>query len=290
MRSRRARSRSSPTSHGTRCCASSGTSPVSSDTAWPTPATRPASRSVCGRHARTPTPRPASPRLGTASTSRTEPSCGRIRSATSPSTKAFPPRSDRPFGRGPAGSCDPRAWPSGRGDPPRWIPFFREWLEFVRERLEPRPAPRLGRSRGGVMTATEGIVVLLGRVLFAVFFVRSGIAHVRKHEGMTGYARSAGLPFPGIGGWPAGVWLLAGAASIALGIWAEVGSLMIALFLVLAALYFHRFWMIQDEGHRQTQAGNFYRNVALLGASLVLWGFFVAAGEAVRFTLTGPLF
>jgi len=140
------------------------------------------------------------------------------------------------------------------------------------------------------VTATEGIVVLIGRVLFAVFFIRSGIAHVRKHEGMTGYARSAGFPFPGIGGWPAGVWLLAGAASIALGIWADVGSLMIALFVLLAGLYFHRFWTIQDDGQRQTQAGNFYRNVALLGASLALWGFFVAAGEAVRFTLTGPLF
>jgi putative oxidoreductase len=122
------------------------------------------------------------------------------------------------------------------------------------------------------MTATEGIVVLFGRVLFAVFSIRSGIAHVRKHEGMTGYARSAGFPFPGIGGWPAGAWLLAGAASIAFGIWADVGSLMIALFLVLAALYFHRFWTIQDEGERQTQASNFYRNVALLGASLPCWG------------------
>lgn len=142
----------------------------------------------------------------------------------------------------------------------------------------------------GVMTATEGIVVLIGRVLFALFFIRSGIAHVRKHEGMKGYARSAGFPFPGIGGWPAGLWLLVGAASIALGIWADVGSLMIALFVLLAGLYFHRFWTIQDDGQRQTQAGNFYRNVALLGASLALWGFFVAAGEAVRFTLTGPLF
>ena len=92
------------------------------------------------------------------------------------------------------------------------------------------------------------------------------------------------------GAWPAGVWLLAGAASIALGIWADVGSLMIALFLVLAALYFHRFWTIQDEGQRQTQASNFYRNVALLGASLALLGFFfVAAGEGGRFTLTDPL-
>jgi putative oxidoreductase len=139
------------------------------------------------------------------------------------------------------------------------------------------------------MTATEGFVVLIGRVLFAVFFIRSGIAHVRKHEGMKGYAGSAGFPFPGIGGWPAGVWLLAGAASIALGVWADVGSLMIALFLVLAALYFHRFWTIRDDEQRQTQASSFYRNVALLGSSLALWGFFVAGGEAVRSTLTGPL-
>jgi len=94
---------------------------------------------------------------------------------------------------------------------------------------------------------------------------------VRKHEGMKGYARSAGFPFPGIGGWPAGVWLLAGAASMALGIWADMGSVMIALFVLLAGLYFHRFWTIQDDLQRQTQAGNFYRNVALLGASLALW-------------------
>jgi uncharacterized membrane protein YphA (DoxX/SURF4 family) len=65
--------------------------------------------------------------------------------------------------------------------------------------------PRSGVREGGVLTATEGIIVLHGRVLFAVFFIRSGIAHVRKHEGMTGYARSAGFPFPGIGGWPARV-------------------------------------------------------------------------------------
>ena len=114
-----------------------------------------------------------------------------------------------------------------------------------------------------------------------MFFIRSGIAHVRKHEGMKGYAGSAGLPLPGVGGWPAGVWLLAGAASIALGIWADLGSLMIALFLVLAALYFHRFWTIRDDEQRLTQASSFYRNVALLGASLAPWGFFVAAGDAV---------
>jgi putative oxidoreductase len=118
------------------------------------------------------------------------------------------------------------------------------------------------------MTATEGVVVLIGRVLFAVFFIRSGIAHVRKHEGMKGYAGSAGFPFPEIGGWPAGVWLLAGAASIALGVWADLGSLMIALFVVIAAVYFHRFWTIRDDEQRSTQATSFYRNVAPLTGPL----------------------
>ncbi len=138
------------------------------------------------------------------------------------------------------------------------------------------------------MTATEGIVVLLGRV-FAVFFLRSGIAHVRKHEGMTGYAVPPD-PVP----WDrrlAGRCLAPGGRRVDRA--RHLGRRRVAhdrLFLVLAALYFHRYRTIDDDGQRQTQAGNFYRNVALLGASLALLGFFVAAGEAVRFTITGPLF
>jgi uncharacterized membrane protein YphA (DoxX/SURF4 family) len=142
---------------------------------------------------------------------------------------------------------------------------------------------RQGRSvrEGGVVTETEGIVVLLGRVLFAVFFIRSGIAHIRRHEGMRGYARSAGFPCPGFGGWPAGVWLLAGAASIALGIWADVGSLMIAPFLVLAALVLPS--VLDDPGRGSTpDAGGQLlpeRRAARRFARAV--GFFVAADEAV---------
>lgn len=139
------------------------------------------------------------------------------------------------------------------------------------------------------MTSTEGIIVLIGRVLFAVFFVRSAIAHVRKHRGMGDFARSAHLPAPAIAGWPTGVWLLVASLSIAIGIWPDVGSLMIAVFLVLAALYFHRFWTLDDAEQRQTQAGSFYRNVALLGASLAMLGFFVAAGAGLRYAITGPL-
>ena len=51
----------------------------------------------------------------------------------------------------------------------------------------------------------------------------------------------------------------------------DVGSLMVALFVVLAGLYFHRFWTIEDPAQRQMQSGNFFRNVALLGVSLMMF-------------------
>lgn len=140
------------------------------------------------------------------------------------------------------------------------------------------------------MNVVAGIVVLAGRVLFSVFFVRSGIAHVRKQQAMGDYARSSAFPAPYLAGWPAGVWLLAASLSIVLGIWPDLGSLMIAVFVVLAGLYFHRFWTLGDAAQRQMQSGNLLRNVAFLGASLAMFGLFVSAGEGLRFAITKPLF
>jgi uncharacterized membrane protein YphA (DoxX/SURF4 family) len=82
---------------------------------------------------------------------------------------------------------------------------------------------------------------------------------------MGDYARSAAFPAPYLAGRPAGVWLLAASLLIAVGIWADLGSLMISVFVVPAGLYFHRSWTIDDPAQRQTQSMNFFRNVALLG-------------------------
>ena len=111
------------------------------------------------------------------------------------------------------------------------------------------------------MSAAAGIVLLLGRVLFSVFFARSGIGHMRKHQMMGDYSRAASFPAPYLAGWPAGVWLLAASLSIGLGIWPDLGSLMVAVFVVPAGLYFHRFWTLEDPAQRQTQSGSFFRNV-----------------------------
>jgi putative oxidoreductase len=141
------------------------------------------------------------------------------------------------------------------------------------------------------MSDAAGIVVLIGRILFSVFFINTGLGfHVRSSRQAEDYARAMGWPVPAVAGWPAGLWLGLGALSIALGIWPDVGALMIGLFVIFAGLWFHRFWALDDPDQKMTQMQLFFRNVITLGAVLVMFGFFVSAGEGLRYTITGPLF
>jgi putative oxidoreductase len=141
------------------------------------------------------------------------------------------------------------------------------------------------------VSAEAGVVVLIGRILFALYFVAvTGAAHIRQSGYFQGYARSANFPVVAIAGWPAGVWLVVGALSIALGIWPDVGALMIGLFVLIAAAFFHRYWEVTDEAQRFLQLSLFWRNAIALGASLVMFGCFAAFGPELRFTVTAPLF
>jgi uncharacterized membrane protein YphA (DoxX/SURF4 family) len=130
----------------------------------------------------------------------------------------------------------------------------------------------------------------VGRILFVTSFVNSGVGHLRHQERMEDYAKGAGMPFPLLAGWPAGLWLLAGSASIVLGAWGDIGALGLGLFVILAAGYFHRFWEVADPEQRHAQRMNFTRNATYLGAALALFAVFASAGPNLPLTLTGPLF
>ena len=141
------------------------------------------------------------------------------------------------------------------------------------------------------MSDATGIIQLIGRILFAAYFIYSGAGfHVRMSKMAEDYSRSTGFPVAGIAGWPTGIWLVAGALSIALGILPDIGALMIAAFAIVAAAYFHRFWEVEDPMQKQTQQQLFGRNLIIVGACLVMFAFFTSAGDALRYTITGPAF
>ncbi len=135
------------------------------------------------------------------------------------------------------------------------------------------------------MSTGDGAILLLGRILFVALFVSAARGHIRNHPR---YVAGSGrkLPSPILAGWPAGLFLLLADISIVVGIWPDIGALMIAVFLVPAALLFHPFWTFTDPAARRTQEMSVYRNISLLGAALAL---FAAAGH-LPLALTGPAF
>jgi putative oxidoreductase len=141
------------------------------------------------------------------------------------------------------------------------------------------------------MSSAAGIIELIGRLLFGLYFVFTGAGfHITKSKMAEEYARAMRFPVPGLAGWPTGLWMSAGGLSLALGVWPDIGALMIAAFAIPAASWFHRFWEVEDPMQRQFQQGYFGRNVIIVGACLVMFALFTTAGDSLRYTITGPAF
>ncbi|MGW4329482.1 DoxX family protein [Nocardia sp. NPDC004573] len=133
------------------------------------------------------------------------------------------------------------------------------------------------------------VVVLIGRVLFAMLFLTSALGHFTRTEAMAGYAHSKGVPMAKAAVLGSGVLFALGGLSVLLGIWADLGSLLLALGLLPTAVVMHRFWQETDPESKQTELIQFSKDVALAGAALMLFAFFAHVDE-LGSTITGPLF
>lgn len=114
------------------------------------------------------------------------------------------------------------------------------------------------------------ILFLVGRVLFGGYFVMSGLNHFMKSEMLTGYAQSKGVPMPKVAVAVSGLLLLAGGLGVLTGAYVGWAVLALALFLVPVSFKMHAFWAIPDTMARMGDQVNFMKNMALLGAALML--------------------
>jgi len=137
------------------------------------------------------------------------------------------------------------------------------------------------------MSTAASAILFVGRVLFVGLFMSTAVNHIRSRDRYVAIAKGR-IPIPYVAGWPAGVWLLLADVSLVLGVWPDIGTLMLAAFLVPITILFHPFWAISDPAQRRTQEMNFYRNVSLVGAALALFALFSVVGPG-RFAITGSL-
>lgn len=110
--------------------------------------------------------------------------------------------------------------------------------------------------------SAQDLQALIGRILIATLFIPAGFGKLMGFSGTVGYITSAGLPLPEIAA------VIAIVVELGLGIALLVGfktrwvALVMAIFTVATALFFHKFWA------DATQNIQFFKNMAIAGGLL----------------------
>jgi uncharacterized membrane protein YphA (DoxX/SURF4 family) len=131
------------------------------------------------------------------------------------------------------------------------------------------------------------VVSLIGRIICAYLFLGSSIAHLTKSDEMGGYVATRGIPAAKATTLVTGVQILLGGLMVLLGIWGDLGSLLLALFLLGTCFLMHPFWKETDPMGKQMEMTQFNKDLALAGAALA---FFWVFQNGVDFTITNGLF
>lgn len=123
-------------------------------------------------------------------------------------------------------------------------------------------------------------LLIIGRTLFALIFINMGVMHLGKTEAMTGYATYKKIPAAKLAVIVSGLMILVGGLYVASGVYADLGALLIAIFLIPTAFMMHAFWKESDATAKQNEMSGFFKDIALAGAALII---FVLVGSGADF-------
>ena len=119
------------------------------------------------------------------------------------------------------------------------------------------------------------IVMIIGRILFSYVFIAAGLNHLAKAKPYIEFAQTQKVKFPRASTYLSGLVLLLGGLSIVLGVYADVGALVLVVVLLVMAVKMHNFWSKTDE-HAQ---GAFCKNVSMAGAALFFFALVANGGD-----------
>jgi putative oxidoreductase len=114
------------------------------------------------------------------------------------------------------------------------------------------------------------ILFIIGRILLGGFFVYNGVGHFLKLNMLAGYAKSKKVPFSKLAVAFTGLMLVVGGLAVILNISAIAGLWILLIFMVLTTFAMHQFWGLEDPTHRMNDQIQFSKNIAIIGALLIL--------------------
>ena len=111
-------------------------------------------------------------------------------------------------------------------------------------------------------------LVPVARALFAAIFVLAGPGHFKSAT--VAQAAQMGVPFASLLVPASGVISMIGGLSVLFGFHARAGAVLLTLFLVPVTFAMHAFWSVADPQAAQVQSVMFFKNLALVGASMLI--------------------
>lgn len=113
---------------------------------------------------------------------------------------------------------------------------------------------------------------LVGRILYSLIFIMFGLNHFMNLSAISGYAAQSGVPAPTVMTIVTGLMIVVGGLSVLMGYKAKIGSILLFIFLVLAAFMIHKFWAFEGDASQQ-QMIHFMKNISMAGAALLVFYF-----------------
>jgi putative oxidoreductase len=133
------------------------------------------------------------------------------------------------------------------------------------------------------------VIALIGRIAFTLCFILGGIGHLTATEAMSGFAATKRVPRPTLAVQVSGIWIIVGSVLLVLGIWPDLGALMLMVFVLGTAVLMHDFWKEPDPQAKQMEQIQFAKDLSLAGGALAIFALY-AMDPHPGLLLVGPLF
>ena len=114
-------------------------------------------------------------------------------------------------------------------------------------------------------------IYLTGRVIIGLYFLIPGISKVLSFPEYIQIVTINEVPFPAFSLILVILCQLIFGSSIILGRFLKLGSLILAINIILFNFYIHDFWNINDAINQKHEMQNFIKNIAILAGLLILY-------------------
>jgi putative oxidoreductase len=127
-------------------------------------------------------------------------------------------------------------------------------------------------ANGNLTDRLTNFVVVVGRILIALIFVRAGVNKIGSIDATAAEMAKSGIPLSNILVFGAIVMELGGGLLLMVGLFARWAALALFFYTLTLALIFHAYWAVPDAQAR-LQASIFFGHLSMMGGMLVVVAF-----------------